>query len=62
MKNFGFSLESQFRGIEKALQNPKTPRHLIPSPRRRAEELSIELARTQTKRRSGFFAFLWRKG
>jgi hypothetical protein len=62
MKNPGFSLESQFKGVEKALKSPKTPPHLIPSLRRRAKELSIELARKQTKRRPGLFAFLRRKG
>jgi|GEM_PF-7027982 len=62
MKNSGFSLESQFKGVEKTLQNPKTPPQLMPSLRRRARELGIELARKQTKRRPGLFAFLRRKG
>jgi hypothetical protein len=62
MKNPGFSLESQFKGIEKALANPKTPPQLIPSLRRRAKDLGIELGRKQTKRRPGLFAFLLRKG
>jgi hypothetical protein len=62
MKNPGFSLESRFRGVEKALANPKTPPRLLPSLRRRAKELSIELARKQTKRGPGLFAFLRRKG
>jgi hypothetical protein len=56
------SLESQFRGVEKALQNPETPRQLIPSLQRRAKELSIAMGRKQTKPRSGFFAFLRKKG
>jgi len=62
MKNLGFSLESQFKGVEKALENPKTPPQLIPSLRRRAQELSIELARKETRRRPGLFTFLRRKG
>jgi len=62
MKKPGFSLESQFKGVEKALQNPKTPRHLIPSLRRRAQELSIEMGRQQTKRRFGIFAFFRKRG
>ncbi len=62
MRNSGFSLESQFKGVEKALQNPKTPPQLIPSLRRRARELSIEMGRKQTKRRPGLFAVLRRKG
>jgi hypothetical protein len=62
MKNSGFSLESQFKGVEKALKNPKTPPQLIPSLRRRVKELSIELAQKQTKHRPGLFAFLRRKG
>jgi hypothetical protein len=62
MKKPGLSLESQFRGIEKALQNPKTPSQLIPSLRRRAKELSIAMGRQQTKSRSGFLAFLRKKG
>lgn len=62
MKNPGFSLESQFKGVEKALQNPKTPPQLIPSLRRRAKELSIELARKQPKGRPGLFAFLRKRG
>lgn len=62
MKNPGFSLESQFKGVEKALENPKTPPQLIPSLRRRAKELSIELGRQQTKHRPGLFAFLQKKG
>jgi hypothetical protein len=62
MKKPKLSLESQFRGVEKALQNPKTPRQLIPSLQRRATELSIALGRKQAKPRSGLFAFLRKKG
>jgi hypothetical protein len=62
MKNPGFSLDSQLKGVEKALQNPKTPSQLIPSLRRRAKELSIQLAPTRTKRRLGLMAFFRRKG
>ncbi len=62
MKNPGFSLESQFKGVEKALESPKTPPQLIPSLRCRAKELGIELARKQTKPRPGLVAFLRRKG
>src|SRR5205809_4406096 len=40
MKNPRLNLESQFKGVEKALQNPKTPRQLVPSLQRRAKELS----------------------
>jgi len=62
MKKPKLSLESQFRGVEKALQNPKTPPQLIPSLRRRAKELSIAMGQQQTKPRSGLFAFLRKKG
>lgn len=62
MKKPKLSLETQFRGVEKALQNPRTPRQLIPSLQRRAKELSIAMGRQQTKARSGLFAFLRKKG
>ena len=62
MKNPGFSLASQLKGVEKALQNPRTPPQLLPSLRRRARELSVEVDRKQAKGRSGFLALLRRKG
>jgi len=62
MKNPGFSLESKFKGVKKALENPRTPPQLIPSLRRRAKELSIELARKQTKPPSGISTFPRKKG
>jgi hypothetical protein len=62
MKKPKLSLESQLKGVEKALQNPKTPRQLIPSLHWRAKELSIAMGREQTRPRSGLFTFLRKKG
>lgn len=62
MKKPGLSLESQFKGVEKALHNPKTPRQLIPSLQRRAKELSIAMGRELAKPRRSLFGFLRKKG
>jgi hypothetical protein len=62
MKKPKLSLESQFKGVEKALQNPNTPRQLIPSLHRRAKELSIAMGRERMKSRSSLFAFFRKKG
>jgi hypothetical protein len=62
MKNPRFSLASQLKGVEKALQNPRTPQQLLPSLRRRAKELGVELGQSQAQRRSGLFAILRKKG
>jgi hypothetical protein len=61
-KKPGFSLFSQFKGVEKALQNPKTPTQLLPSLRRREQELRIAMGRQQMRPRAGLFNFLRKKG
>ena len=61
-KKTGFNLFSQFKGVEKALQNPKTPTRLIPSLRRREEELRTAMGRQQMRPRAGLFNFLRKKG
>ena len=57
-----FSPFSQLKGIEKALENPKTATQLLPSLRRREQELRIAMGRPQTSPRAGPFNFLRKKG